>query len=177
MNDAELDALFRELPPPSVPAGLDEKVLQGYRRIRREEQFRRWSAPAFALAAAGIAAVYLAPAPLPVGDPSQMVARGVGERAAVLRLEMAVQQGGASERLVPGKAYPAGSTLIFKVSADEAGHWVLRRNGVVLGEGELQAGDTQLPVGYAMEAGEGPAVYEVRTEHAATEVQIPAVAP
>lgn len=182
MNDAELDALFKALPEPEPSAALEQQVLHNYARLVAPPpplapKNRHWWG--MGLATASLTALfYLLPdAPLSVGDPSQMLARGIGGETASLHLDAAVQIAGQEQRLSVGTAYPAGTTVIFRVSTDRSLPYTLARNGQIFAQGTLSPGETVLPTGYMLEAGEGAAHFVLQTPVGSAELQIPAVRP
>lgn len=177
MNDTELDALFKALPEPAPSIALEQQVLQNYAHLVAPPKTRRWWG--MGLATASLTAVFflLPDAPLSVGDPSQMLARGMGDEAASLHLDAAVQIAGQEQRLSVGTAYPAGTTVIFRVSTDRSLPYTLSRNGQVFAQGTLSSGETVLPTGYMLESGEDAARFVLQTPVGSAELQIPAVRP
>ncbi len=138
---------------------------------------RRWApvaAGVFALAAGLLLAL---PTPAERGDPAQLVPRGAGERVPELGLRVAVRRGDAVERLSAGRSYRSGDTLVFRVTTQVPMDVTLRRNDTVLFRGPVPAGDTDLPVGYALEAGEGPARFVVEGGGASDAIELPGVTP
>jgi hypothetical protein len=127
-----------------------------------------------ALAAASLLVVR---APTPVADPAALVPRGSTDIAATLALRVAVRQGDRVERLAVGQPYRAGDTLLFRVSSPGPADIELRRGDIVLYRGAIPAGDTDLPVGYTLEAGEGPARFVVAVSGAEAAVDLPGVLP
>lgn len=173
MTDAELDLLFRNTLPGLEPnEALERRVMHAYGILRAAEPpaRRRWPlALGLSVAlAAGLLLTLKGPA-LEQGDPSQMVARGSGDTLPRLGLELAIQEEG--RRLRQGEALSAGKTLIFRVSVDQELDYRLYRNGLLLHQGRLAAGDTVLPIGYTLEKGEGPASF--RLEAGGNEVVVP----
>ncbi len=175
MTDAELDLLFRkELPVLEPGEALERQVLGAYRSLRASEPRpspRRWVWPVGVGAAAMAAGLIfsLQPSVPEVGDPNEMVARGVGEDVPVLGLELAVRELG--RRLHTGESLPVGSTLIFRVSVDQPVDYRLYRQDLLIHQGHLEPGEKVLPVGYTLEAGEGPTVF--RLQAGGQEVQVP----
>lgn len=180
MNDAELDALFKALPEPAPSAALEQQVLQNYARLVAPPpapKNRHWWGMGLATASLTTLFFLLPDAPLSVGDPSKMLARGIGDETANLHLDAAVQIAGQEQRLSIGTAYPAGTTLIFRVSTDRSLPYTLSRNGQVFAQGNLASGETVLPTGYMLEAGEDAAHFVLQTPVGRAELQIPAVRP
>lgn len=138
---------------------------------------RLWAAFGLAAALAASAALAVRSGTDRVADPSQLVARGAGEVTQSLSLRVAVRRGATTERLAVGSAYSAGDTLIFRVSSSVAGPIVLRRDDEILYRGSIPAGDSDLPVGYTLEAGQGAARFVVEGGDVRDLVEIPRVAP
>ena len=138
---------------------------------------RIWAAVGTVAALAAGALLLVGWEPERVGDPSALVARGVGEVTPTVALRVAVERGGRTERLSTGTTYSAGDTLIFRVSSSVAGPIELRRDDVVLYRGTVSAGDTDLRVGYTLEAGEAAARFVLEAGGARDVVEIPAVNP
>ncbi|MDP2315407.1 MAG: hypothetical protein Q8P41_21090 [Pseudomonadota bacterium] len=181
MTDAELEELYAGLPPVEPPRELQLRVLTevgvsgariaeltgpgGMRllpapppaalpAVAKPSSRWRLSVAVGALALAAAALLVVRTAPPEQADPDALVPRGDGEVLPALQLRVAVKQGDHTERLALGRSYGAGDTLLFRVSASAPMDLVLRREGVVLYKGRVPAGDTDLPVGYALEAGE-----------------------
>lgn len=175
MTDAELDQLFRtELPVLEPGVVLERQVLNRYHRLRAEDLRptpRRWAWPVGIGAAAVAAGLVLAlqPAAPEVGDPAEMVARGVGDPVPTLGLELALQREG--RRLRVGESLPAGTTLIFRISVDQPVDYKLYRQEQLIHQGHLEPGEKVLPVGYTLEAGEGQTVF--RLQAGGQEVRVP----
>ncbi len=139
--------------PPSAPSGF-WPAAGGQRWVRR--------AGLGVALGLGISGLFLVEPPVERGDPSQMVARGSGGVQARLTLEVVVRAGERSERLRAGEAYPAGTTLVFRVHSTAEAEVALSRNGEIFYRGRVGPGESALPMGYTLEAGEGAAVFEVR---------------
>lgn len=179
MNDAELDARFRALGFPEPPPALAARTLAAVEVERGLESTRlavgqppappplaarrpRWP---LAVLGVGLAAglLFALPSPAPVGSPSELVPRGVGEAVATLDLRVAVRSAaGSTERLAAGVGYHPGDTLLFRVSTSAPMEVRLEREGVPLWAGPLPAGETDLPVGYTLDAGDTRASFVVR---------------
>ena len=154
------------------------RTLTPVRTPARTPRARRssWLRAGSVLAASALLAFRSAPAP--VGDPADLVPRGVGASpAATLEVRVAVKHDGRVDRLTDGRAYAAGDTLLFRVSAPEPVELTLRREQDLLWHGSVPAGESDLPVGYALEAGEGPARFVVEGGGASATISIPAVSP
>lgn len=175
MTDAELDQLFRqELPLLEPSPALERQVLAAYSRMRADERRpapRRWVWPVGIGAAAMAAGLVLAlqPSVPEVGDPTEMVARGGGDAVPELGLELAVREEG--RRLRAGESLPEGSTLLFRVSVDQPVDYQLYRQEVLIHQGHLEPGEKVLPIGYTLEAGEGPAIFRLKA--GGQEVRVP----
>lgn len=199
MNDADLDARFAALRDVEPSAALQRSTLEAVARARAEEAaaapvvstaapsgtpnvvpFPRRRA-AWAALAGGVAlaaAVLLAVRPGPErGDPATMVPRGVGEAAPTLTLRVAVRTAQGLARLDPTRAYAPGDTLQFRVTASAPTEIALTRDGAPLWRGTVPAGDTDLPVGWSFEPGEGPAIFRIEGAGVAAEVRVPGVLP
>lgn len=116
-------------------------------------------------------------APPERADPATLVPRGAGETVPTLGLRVAVNRNGAMERLAAGRAYHAGDTLVFRVTTSAPVEITVRRDDAVLFRGSVPAGDTDLPIGYALEAGEGPARFVVEGGGASDAILLPPVLP
>lgn len=129
-----------------------------------------WAGPAVLLAAALLVAIMVVPSDSGVGDPDDWTARGEVGAGPGIDLAMAVRTADGTQRYTRGQAYNAGETLVFRVNAHAAGSVYLVRIddlGVELLHDEtLTAGTSNLMtegqmVGYALESGEGTAVFAV----------------
>jgi hypothetical protein len=161
-------ALAQPEPPRVVP--LPAPLPLAPRRPRA-----RWPMLAAGMALAAGILFFTLPAPPTVGEPTAMVARGDGEIVPSLELRVAVRRGASVERLTMGQAYQAGDTLLFRVSAGAPMTLTLRRNDQVLFQGDVPAGDTDLRVGYTLEAGEPAARFVVEGGGARSTVELPGV--
>ncbi len=175
MTDAELDQLFRtELPILEPGAALERQVLSRYSRMRAADLRPappRWAWPVGIGAAAMAAGLVLAlqPSVPEVGDPAEMVARGAGDAVPTLVLELALKEEG--RRLRVGESLPVGTTLIFRISVDQPVDYKLYRQDQLIHQGHLEPGEKVLPIGYTLEAGEGPTVF--RLQAGGQEVRVP----
>ena len=192
MTDAELDARFGGLADVSPPDALATRTLALVAAERAREQTvdaerapsgwyarvreRRWTLLAVAL---GLLTFNLATFDAPsVAPASDLQPKGAGDVVPLLDLRAAVKRGDSVERFAAGTRYAEGDTVIFRVYSSVATPATLTRNGAVLWSGALPAGESDLPVGYAFEAGEDAARFEVRTPAgAAATLTVAAVAP
>ena len=172
-----IEAAAAELEICPVPSALRLRVLAEVERTPQDKPRPvpanspwRWGVPMVAAAAVFFLAVrWVAPEP-PIGDPSQMVARGVdGVVLPAIDLRIAVRgSDGGVDRLHRGEAYRAGSTLLFRYDAasqvwlhlirvDGAGAKLLHAARVPEGAGDIMTSDGRL--GYELEHGEDRAVF------------------
>jgi hypothetical protein len=186
VTDHELDALLGGLEVRTPSVALQRAILEqvGVEDRRIDEvvgqprRARRWPwaiGGALALAAAVILALRVAPEP--TADLAQLMQRGVGDPVTALSLRVAVRHGDTVERFAAGRVYHAGDTLIFRVSASETTEVTLRRGSSVLYTGRVGPGDTDLPVGYQLEAGEGPSRFTIEGGGSVEAIELPAVSP
>lgn len=172
MTDAELDARFAALGPIEPPAHVVDATLASYHGLRAAERhvterrvvpLRRralpWIGAALAIAA-GLLLTLRAPTEHH-GDPSDFVPRGSAERALAMDVSVVVGTSRGFERLDPARVWTAGDTVRFRVHVDAPTEVVLSREGVELWRGDLAAGDTEIPVSWALEPGEGPSTFRV----------------
>lgn len=179
--DEELDAVFRNLGGVDPPAALVTRTLDAVAALRAAEHAAhaeqevssvdvhpprlgrplhrrpatRWIAGLSGFAAAAIGLWTILPTPPPVGDPSVMVQRGSGEPSFAVDLALVVRRAdGSIERYTDGARYPAGDTLIFRVSSPRTVTVRLLRDNELLWTGTRPAGASELPVGYALEDGQ-----------------------
>lgn len=175
MTDPEFDTRFSSLGGIEPP---DHVVRDTLRAVAQERARARWgrisifAGGGLALAAAAMIAV-MAPQ---VQHAPVLVTRGVGDVIPSLDLRVAVKQGDQVSRFAAGEHYAAGATLVFRVSTSEAMDLVLSRDGATLWSGHVETGDTDLPVAYALEAGEGAATFAVSGAGARQEIHVEAVA-
>lgn len=174
MTDPEFDSRFSSLPPIDPP---DRVVVATLQAIARERARSRWgriavvAGGAMAMAAALLIAVNV-PA---VGEPRSFTHRGIGDVLPTVDLRVVVKSGEEVSRLATGASYHAGDTLLFRVSTSEAMDLTLRRNTAVIWTGHVEAGDHDLPIGYALEAGEGAATFTVEGGGVSQAVAVEAV--
>lgn len=190
MTDEELDLQLASLPGIEPPRAVQLAVLGevGVAPARiaalvppdaRARASRRWW-PAAAIGGFALAASLLfafVGAPPDRADPAQLVPRGSGETIPQLGLRAAVRRGDRTERLEVGRTYAAGDTLMFRVSASTTTDVTFSRDGEVLYRATLGPGETDLPIGYTLEPGQGPARFVLEGGGARATVEIPAVAP
>ncbi len=207
MNEAELDRQLRLLVAVDPPHAVQRHVLESVgvspnriaellgpaeRPMPAEDRGSRPSPAvphraraiprrlAMALASVALAAaalLTLRTAPPAVGDPAALVARGNAERAPSLEVRVAVSRASGVERLRAGQAYSAGDTLVFRLSSSTACEVTLRREGELVFQGPVPAGDTDLPVGYTLEAGQGPARFVLEGAGVRSVFDLPGVQP
>lgn len=184
MTDREFDLRFAglaEVPPPpalaartlaSVAAERVRAPARGYHPVGAW----RWSLLVAALALVVLNVWTAGPAPdAPV---SGLIPKGSGESASHLDLRAAVKHGESVERLVSGARYAVGDTVLFRVTTSIAATATLTRNGVTLWTGAIPAGESDLPVGYTLEAGEPAAQFDLTTAAGAVAgVSVAAVTP
>jgi hypothetical protein len=179
LTDQELDAQFaalRDVPPPeALTRDTHARVLAEIGPAPRR-RVHRVALAVFAAAAALVLALLVPSAP-PQADPAALVPKGAGEVVPTLDLRVAVRHGANTERFSAGSRYAAGDTLLFRVSASAPMTLRLSRNGADLWHGPVPSGDTDLPVGYTLEAGEGAATFVVEGEGARALLDVPAVTP
>ncbi len=177
-SDDELDARFRELGPIDPPARVEQAVLTTYRAERQRGARRtRWWAVGGMAAMAALSLLVIAEPPAR-GDPAAMVERGAGEVRPTVELKVAVRLGaGTTERFAADRRYNAGDTLMFRVRTSAATTLTLTRAGVVVWSGPVPAGESDLPVGYQLEAGEGPAIFALTGGAEVLRLPVPAVSP
>jgi hypothetical protein len=138
---------------------------------------RRWALAGALLALAAGGTLAMRALPEPASDPASLVPRGDGDVLPRLGLRVAVRRGTVVERLTAGRAYAPGDTLLFRVSAPTPLTLTLRRDDEVIFRGPVPAGDTDLPVGYALEAGQGAARFTIEGGGATASVSLPGVSP
>ncbi len=177
MTDAELDASFADLGGLAPSPQLSARTLEA---VRRERAAGGWRVRI--LAGVGMAAMaalsLLVVTPPERGDPATMVERGSGESAVAVDLRVAVRRPtGELARFAANERYAAGDTLMFRIHTSTATSLTLRRDDVVLWEGTAPGGAFDVPVGYTLEAGEGPAVFTLSGGAELQRVFVPAVMP
>lgn len=162
MTDEQLDARFRALGPVEPPPAAVAAVLAGVEADRAAARRRRWGWTGAAMAlAAGLVVAVLPSATEAPADPARLVPKGVGAPVSGLELAVAVRRGDAVERLLPGAPVAPGDTLLFRVRSAVPTTVRLYREDAELWSGRVEAGEHDLPVGWTVEPGEGPAMYRV----------------
>jgi hypothetical protein len=175
VTDEELDTRFAALRDVEPPAAVQRATLRAVADLRERPRRRLFLTFAVAMAA-GLALALRSGAPA-VGDLARMTPRGAGESASAVDLRVAVRTSAGVSRLERDRAYAAGDTLLFRVYTSTPADVRLTRDGALLYAGAVPAGETDLPIGYTLEAGEGAAVFRLSAADAATELRIPAVKP
>ncbi len=161
MTDAEFDRRFTGMqaiePTPLVVA----RTLFAWGAARRRDA---WAVRAIALTgmiAMAAATVLVVDVPAPPAGHSSMVQRGSGDAAVRVDLATFVRQGQSVERFAVGNGYHAGDTLLFRVAVAEPMTLSLYRDDALIWSGRVPAGESQLPLGYTLEAGQRAAVFRV----------------
>jgi hypothetical protein len=192
VTDAELDLKLQALGPVEPPRGVQARVLTAVGvsdarvaaligpeplplRMPPARPRWRWPVAVASLAMAAAALYAVVPSPPERAQPDALVPRGFGDIRPSLGLRVAVRSSGQVERLRPGQAYQPGDTLLFRVSSSVPVDIVLRRGDAVLYRGAVPAGDTDLPVGYTLEAGEAAAPFVVEGSGAEARFDMTAV--
>lgn len=178
MNDDAFDAQFADLGAVEPAPELSARTLQAWRRERHVGAWRtRGIAIAGMLAMAALALVAV-DSPEPSGTAESMIERGAGPSAPNVVLKVAVRSaGGEVSRFAANQRYAAGNTLMFRVSTPAAATLTLRRNGTLVWSGAVAAGETDLPMGYTLEAAETAAHFTIEGGAETLDVYVPAVAP
>lgn len=179
MTDHDFDQQFASLGGVEPPERLQQRTLAAYRAERaRDGRRNRVVAAVGMLTMAALTLLVVQEEPT-VGDPATMVERGAGEAAAAVSVKVAVTRAGrpdAAERFASTQRYSVGDTLHFRVSASKPLTLTLRHDHATLWTGPVPEGESDLPVGYALEPSAGPSrlVFEGGAE--AVVVELPAVA-
>ena len=129
-----------------------------------------WSLGAVAALAAGAVVFLAVPAELEPAPAERLVERGSGERLPDVSLKVAVRRDGTTRRHDPTQAVGAGDELYFRAGVDQdarlqlvrvdaSGASVVHAQGAAAGEADLALGGA--PLAWAVEAGEGDAVFAV----------------
>lgn len=178
MNDTELDLQLRELGGIEPPELVVRRTVAAYQAERRRSAVRT---RVFAVAGMGLMAamsLFVVSGPPEKGDPATLVERGSGEVLPSVDVKVAVRRaGGTVERFATNQRYAAGDTLMFRVTASTPTSLRLLREGALLWSGPVPAGESDLPLGYTLEAGEAPARFVVEGGAESVTVYLPAVAP
>lgn len=178
MTDDELDRRFRALREEDPPELLVRRTRARVAAERAKEELearsapsartrilrRRWGLLAAALVMMALSFSRWGPTPDRV-DPSALVPKGVAvESLPSLELELTLRRRGGVERYAGGEGYAVGDVLLFRVTVDRPMTLTIFRDGASLWTGPVPAGATVLPVGWTVEAGEGPAELVVEGE-------------
>lgn len=178
MTDPEFDARFRELGPIEPPEALVRRTVAQYQRERAQGAWRTRVIAGVGMAAMAALTLLVVEEPPARGDPAQLVERGAGDVLPVVELKVAVRTpAGVVERFAVNQRYDAGDTLMFRVHASAPVTLTLRRDGVPFWSGPVPAGESDLPVGYQLEAGQGPALLELVGGAQTLKLALPAVTP
>ena len=178
-----LDQRVQELPLPPVPVELVRLTLDRVAAERaleegsattnvvpfapRAPRTRVWAMGGSLLAMAAVALFWIS-APQQVGDPAQLVEKGVGERQPEVALKIAVQHQGHVDRLSRGERYSPGDILYFRAQVDLPAWVVLVRSAggrsTVVHRQQMSSGEADLvleqgPLAWRIESGEGDATY------------------
>lgn len=178
MTDEAFDAQFAALTRIDPAPALVERTLS---EVRRERARGAWRVRA--LAATGMlmmAALTLLTlnAPPESGAAATMVERGSGGSSPAIEMKVAVRvKQGETVRFSTDRRYGAGDTLLFRVHAPAAMELSLRRNGVPVWTGSVPAGESDLPIGYTLEAGQAAAHFTLEGGTQPADLYLPAVAP
>jgi hypothetical protein len=177
MDDATFDARFRSLGGIDPPELLSARTLDAWKRERARSAWITRALAAAGMAAMAAMALLLVQPPDPTATGPVLVQRGVGEALPALELKVAVRTSAGTVRFAPGERYHAGDTLHFRVLAAAPMDLVLQRNEATLWSGPVPAGESDLPIAYALDAGEQAAVFVVSGGPEALRVDVPAVLP
>ncbi|GDX79521.1 hypothetical protein LBMAG42_13320 [Deltaproteobacteria bacterium] len=178
MNDDAFDAQFTELGPVEPKPELSAHTLRAWRRERQAGAWRTRGIAVAGMLAMAALALLVVDAPEPQGTTETMVERGTGPAAPNVVLKVVVRgPAGEVSRFATNQRYAAGNTLMFRVSTPIAAPLALRRNGALVWSGSVAAGETDLPLGYTLEAGEDAAHFTIEGGAEALDVYVPAVAP
>lgn len=178
MTDDEFDARFSALGGIEPSPRVVDKTIRAWQAERRRSGSRTRILAAVGMAAMAALSLLVISDPAERGDPALMVERGSGDMLPSVVIKAAVRYGsGSVERFAVNQRYAAGDTLMFRVQCSAPATVTLRREGVVLWSGQVPAGESDLPVSYAFEPGEGPARFTVEGGAEPQTVYVPAVKP
>ncbi len=178
MTDDEFDARFGALGSIEPPARLVDKTMAAWQGERGRGASRTRIFAGVGMAAMAALSLLVVSDPADRGDPALMVERGTGDNRPTVTIKAAIRSNsGSVERFATNQRYAAGDTLMLRVQCSAPATVTLRREGVVLWSGSVPAGETDLPVSYAFEAGEGPARFIVEGGAETQTVYVPAVMP
>lgn len=128
---------------------------------------RRWIAAAVTALAAAVALFVVAPSEQ-VGDPDNMVARGLAETSPEVSLKVAARHDGSLGRLVDGQAYDPGDQLFFRVQSGSEGRvalmYVTPAGTQMVAQRAVQPGEADLlldgsPLSWTIEPGDASGVF------------------
>ena len=175
-EDVVFDQQFADLSVIDPPELLEARTLSTWRAERARSAFRTRALSLAGMAAIAAMAVLAAREPPVVGSPASMVERGTGVQLPSVNLKVSVRAiDGSVERFATNRRYAAGDTLMFRVTAQSVATLVLRREAQVLWSGNLPAGEHDLPIAYALEAGQGPARFVLEGGTEPVTLYLPAV--
>ncbi len=178
MTDEEFDARFGALGSIEPPARVVDKTLAAWRSERQRSAWRTRAFAVTGMVAMAALSLFVVSDPAERGDPALMVERGSGDTLPTVVIKAAIRSTrGSVERFATNQRYAAGDTLMLRVQCSAPATVTLRREGVVLWSGSVPAGETDLPVSYAFEAGEAPARFTVEGGAQTQTVYVPAVMP
>ena len=178
MTDEAFDAQFGALAPLDPAPVLIERTLGEVRRERSRGAWRVRAVAATGMLAMAALTLLTLNAPPQSGTAATMVERGVGGASPAIEMKVAVQmKQGETLRCSTDRRYGAGDTLLFRVHAPAAMELALRRNGVALWTGTVPPGESDLPIGYTLEAGEAAAHFTLEGGALPADLYLPAVAP
>jgi hypothetical protein len=174
MTDHDLDTRFAGI---GAIEPSDALVRDTLRAIAQERARSRWGRVAvFAGGGMALAAALLLTVTVPnVHERAPMQTRGIGSVLPTVEVKSLVRQGEQVSRLRTDTRYSAGDTVLFRVFVSEEMDVTLSRNGKTLWNGHVPAGESDLPVGYQLEAGEDAATFTVEGGGVAQAVHVGAV--
>ena len=174
--DRAFDQQFSMLAAIAPPPNIEAQTLAAWRAARKQTELRtRLIAGAGMFAMAAMAMFVVNDTPI-VGTPESMVERGAATEFSAVGVKVSVRTpSGMVERFATNRRYDAGTTLMFRVALPSPTTLTLRREDQVLWTGELPAGDHDLPVGYLLETGEGPARFVIEGGAEPHTIYLPAV--
>lgn len=183
MNDRDLDALIGRLPEFAPPPEFDEAILKAVRSTPQDVEladdiqpanttrfFLRAILPVASLAAAAAVGLMVWPSATYTPNPDDWTERGVQGLGPEIQLSMSVIEPGESPgRYARGKAYEAGSILMFRANSEVPGALMLVRvdaqgASVIHTESFDTAGTADLRsetgrYGYQLEPGQREAIF------------------
>lgn len=178
MTDPEFDARFRDLGPVEPPSRVADRTVAAWRGERRSAAWRTRTFAVAGMAAMAALSLLVVQDPDRPSDPGQLVERGAGEQSPTVELKVAVTLAdGQIERFAANRRYDAGDTLMFRIRTTTSTTLTLRRDGVVVWSGAVPVGESDLPVGYRLEAGESAAIFSIEGGAETLRFPVPAVSP